>query len=78
MTQPQVIQGTAEELIAYLKNSLDYTNLTLIIPQQHLEKSAATSYPEGAVIRNGVRLFPIAGRTTVTTEMVKQLMDEEY
>lgn len=35
-------------------------------------------YPEGAVFRNGVPLFPVEGRTQVVTpERVKQLMDEE-
>jgi hypothetical protein len=78
MALAQIIHGTGEELISYLKNHRHHKNLTLIIPEEEIPNEERTSYPEGAVISNGVPLFPTEGRTQVVTmEHVKQLLDEE-
>lgn len=78
MALAQVIQGTGDEIIAYLKNHRNQENLTLIVPQEPTPGPARKPYPEGATLRNGVPLFPTEGRTQVVTmERVKQLMDEE-
>lgn len=78
MARVQIIRGTGEELIAYLKNYSVRKNLTLIVPEEETADNGHKPYPEGAVIRNGVPLLPTEGRTQVVTmERVRQLMDEE-
>jgi hypothetical protein len=75
MAQAQLIQGTGEELIAYLKKRRHLRNLLLIIPEGEDAGEARKSYPEGAVIRNGVPLLPTEGRKQVVTmEHVRQLL----
>ena len=74
----QVIQGTGDELIAYLEKHRDKKKLTLIIPDEEAAGAARRAYPSGAAIRNGVPLFPTQHRTeSITMEHVNQLMDEE-
>jgi hypothetical protein len=78
MALAQIIQGSSDELIAFLKNRKSQENLTLIVPEERAAEITRTSYPEGATLRNGVPLFPTEGRTqAVTLERVKQLMEEE-
>jgi hypothetical protein len=78
MALAQVIHGTSDELIAYLKNHRNQNNMMLIIPEEPAVDKVRKPYPEGATIRNGVPLFPTEGRIgVVTLERVKQLMDEE-
>ena len=78
MALAQIIQGTSDELIAYLNKHTSKNNLTLIIPEEPVSTSTANTYPEGAVVCNGVPLFPTEGRTRVVTpELVQRLLDEE-
>lgn len=78
MAQTETIQGTAEELIAFLEKCRHRTNLTLLVPPETAEDALLSSYPEGAVIRNGVPLFPTTGSTEpMTMEQIRQLLEEE-
>jgi hypothetical protein len=49
MSRPHVLQGTGEELLAYLEQHRSRANLTLIIP---VEESAAQASPEEVAAAN--------------------------
>jgi hypothetical protein len=75
MAQAQLIQGTAAELIAYLEKRRHQRNLLLIVPEAENAVETQGTYPEGAIIRNGVPLFPTEGRTRIVTqEQVRRLL----
>jgi hypothetical protein len=85
MAQAQLIQGSAEELLAYLEQRRDKKNLLLIVPEEDnvLDTRSSTRNQQSearsnAAIRNGVPLFPTQGAAQpVTPELVKHLLEEE-
>jgi hypothetical protein len=79
MAHGYTIRGTGEELITHLLERRTQRNLVLFIPDEETPRKPATSYPEGAPLRNGAPLLPTEGRTqAVTPEQVYELLEEQF
>jgi hypothetical protein len=75
MGRIQVIHGSREELIKYLRRRPEAHQFTLIAAEGECPTVAP---PQDERQRNGVPLFPeLPQMTPVTPETIRQLIDEE-